>query len=452
MAPAEITSTTVARKYKPAPSQLDPDQVHQAAKSLVKHLSSTVSENKLASGKKSLLADSDDTTSTSDDTPIWVVFTSKHYFAEKRTPKARTISLPHSFRTSPTLRICLITTDPQRMYKDLVESPSFPSDVSKRISRVISIGKLQAKYKTYEARRQLKEEHDIFLADDRLYFKLVTVLGNVFFQNGGQKRPIPVSLMGTKKREIERDSLGMPIKKKLPDGTRGSELVGEPKDVAAAIEKALHSTLVHLSPSVSTAIKAGEASFPPERLAENIKAVVDTMVEKYLPQKWSLVRSIHIKGPETTALPIWMAEELWVDDSSVLENGFKAIEQTEEQKLAEKEARSWEKKWGSKLLGDAARELLDDEEVKEIEDQQKSKKRKANRSADKVVTKKAKKEEANIDLAKEIADRKAKLKKMKRDAIEDADEVAPKKKSKVAEVEPVDEVKTKKKSKKDKAA
>jgi len=52
------------------------------------------------------------------------------------------------------------------------------------------------------------------------------------------------------------------------------------------------------------------------------------MVERFVPKKWRGVKSLHIKGPETMALPIWLADELWVDEGDVLDEEVanKAIE------------------------------------------------------------------------------------------------------------------------------
>ena len=35
---------------------------------------------------------------------------------------------------------------------------------------------------------------------------------------------------------------------------------------------------------------------------------------------WKNVRAVHVKGPNTMALPIWLADELWVDEGMVLED------------------------------------------------------------------------------------------------------------------------------------
>jgi ribosome biogenesis protein UTP30 len=70
----------------------------------------------------------------------------------------------------------LITKDPQREYKDLLES----NDI-KFISRVVGIQKLKGKFKPFEARRMLLKESGLFLADDRVIPLLPKLLGKAFF-------------------------------------------------------------------------------------------------------------------------------------------------------------------------------------------------------------------------------------------------------------------------------
>ena len=41
-------------------------------------------------------------------------------------------------------------------------------------------------------------------------------------------------------------------------------------------------------------------------------------VDKFISKKWKGVKFIHVKGPNTMALPIWMADELWEDEEQVL--------------------------------------------------------------------------------------------------------------------------------------
>jgi ribosome biogenesis protein UTP30 len=81
----------------------------------------------------------------------------------------------------------------------------------------------------------------------------------------------------------------------------------------------LKAALVALSPSTLTSVRVGFAGWSAEKLAENITAVANELIAKFVPKKWRGVRAIHIKGPETAALPIWLADELWTDEADVLE-------------------------------------------------------------------------------------------------------------------------------------
>lgn len=72
--------------------------------------------------------------------------------------------------------VCLITKDPQREYKDLLETHGI-----RFISRVVGIEKLKGKFKPFEARRMLLKENDLFLADERVVPLLPGLLGSKFF-------------------------------------------------------------------------------------------------------------------------------------------------------------------------------------------------------------------------------------------------------------------------------
>ena len=73
--------------------------------------------------------------------------------------------------------VCLITKDPQREYKDLLETHGI-----KFISRVVGIEKLKGKFKPFEARRMLLKENALFLADERVIPLLPGLLGKAFFK------------------------------------------------------------------------------------------------------------------------------------------------------------------------------------------------------------------------------------------------------------------------------
>jgi len=100
--------------------------------------------------------------------------------------------------------VCLITKDPQREYKDLLEVKNV-----KFISRVVGLEKLKGKFKGFDARRLLLRENGLFLADDRVLPLLPKLLGKEWFKAKkcvymflfyyiyltlGSRQPIPVSL------------------------------------------------------------------------------------------------------------------------------------------------------------------------------------------------------------------------------------------------------------------
>lgn len=253
------------------------------------------------------------------------VTTKRHIHDSKKLQPGK-IVLPHPLHDDPESTICLIVADPQRHYKNVVASDEFPEDLRKRITRVIDLKHLTAKFKQYEAQRKLFAEHDIFLSDDRVINRLPKALGKSFYKSTA-KRPIPVVLQTKKPRE---QTTGKPAKR------NPNEINCRPAtEIATEIQKAIGAALVHLSPSTNTAVKVGFANMEPQALSENIVKVAGDMANKYVPKNKNGVKSIYIKGPETVALPIWQDTELWVDaEVDVIANGSelaKTIEAKKEQ-------------------------------------------------------------------------------------------------------------------------
>ncbi|KAL2113443.1 hypothetical protein VUR80DRAFT_3843 [Thermomyces stellatus] len=292
-----------------APTSVDPEQALKASKALIAHIKKASAQKSSSSAKKNILDEIEpDNALALADTPIWLTLTTKRHIADTNRLKPDKIPLPHPLHSNSHETICLITADPQRAYKDIVASDEFPEDLRKRITRVIGYSKVRAKYRQYEAQRQLFNEHDIFLGDDRIINRLPQALGKTFYKTTA-KRPVPVvfrSQTRTKKKAAG--------KKKDEDEEVNAASPGE---IAQEINKAISAALVSLSPSTNTAIKVGYASWTPQQVAENVAEVASTLVSKHVPKGWSNVKSIYIKGPETTALPIWQTEELWVDGRDV---------------------------------------------------------------------------------------------------------------------------------------
>lgn len=213
-----------------------------------------------------------------------------------------------------------------------------------------------------------------------------------------------MSLTGNVKTAKEKDGEG---KKKKKSGEGASGVVGAPQDVAKAIEKTLASALVHLSPSATTAIRVGKASWPAQHIVENVEAVVKGLLEgeRWVPKGWRNVRSIHVKGPNTTSLPVWLASELWVDEGDVLDQKFveekrekRTLKGRGEKRKAVEEAKSEEgavKKRGADEVDGA--------------------------DGEKAKRKRERKEKESDDLEKEIKLRKERLRKQKEEAMKDVD-------------------------------
>jgi ribosome biogenesis protein UTP30 len=182
---------------------------------------------------------------------------------------------------------------------------------------VIAISKLRAKYKSYESKRQLFSEHDIFIADDRVVTMLPPILGKAFYERG-TKRPIAVSI-GDENERKSKEKMEKKMKKKNTV-TPTDHSVASPQRLADEITKALSVALVHLSPSTCTAVRVGKASWDAAKVAENIDTVVAGLVTRFVPKGWRNIRALHVKGAETAALPLWLASELWLDEDDIMKD------------------------------------------------------------------------------------------------------------------------------------
>jgi ribosome biogenesis protein UTP30 len=164
-------------KLRSGDSKVDPDQALKASKALLAHMIKAGKEKAAKADKKSLLAaDSDDESSLSEQ-PIWLTIATKRHIVDSARLKPGKVVLPHPLNTDPQISVLLVTADPQRAYKNLVASEEFPEEWRKRITRVIDVGKLRAKYKQYEELRKLYAEHDVVLGDSRIINRLPKILG-----------------------------------------------------------------------------------------------------------------------------------------------------------------------------------------------------------------------------------------------------------------------------------
>ncbi|PYH48794.1 uncharacterized protein BP01DRAFT_371036 [Aspergillus saccharolyticus JOP 1030-1] len=360
-------------------------QVSRASGALLRHIKSTQVEKEKSAAKKTLIGDNDEDSDGDESTPtnneaVWLVLTTKKHVVDKNRLKPGKIPIPHSLNASSSLSICLITADPQRAVKNIVADPSFPPHLTERIDRVIGYTKLQARYNSFERRRQLLQEHDVFLADDRIIMRLVKTLGKTFYKSS--KRPIPIRIAEIEKvdgKKVKKD-----VKAKSNSKEEGSAFAS-PAVVAKEIEKALNCAPVQLAPATTAAIRVGSSSFTAEQLAENVDAVVKGLTEKFVTKGWRNIKALHIKGANTMAMPIWLASELWVEEGDIVEEGAE-----------EEETKA--------VAGKKRKQIAAVEEEKQIETPKKAKKAKAAEDDEDALTLAARKEKLQKQKAKALAD------------------------------------------------
>ncbi|KAI5920631.1 ribosomal protein L1p/L10e family-domain-containing protein [Camillea tinctor] len=369
---------TVTLRSETAVSLVDPDQTLKASRALLSHMQKASQEKAANETKKDLLADPD--AEVFETIPIWCTVTTKRHITDSRSLKPSKIVLPHSLNADAE-NICVITAEPQRHYKNLVAADDFPQELRKKITRVIDIGKLKAKHKSYEQQRALYAAHDAFVADSRIISRLPAVLGKTFYKTTA-KRPISIEIQARKAKV---------------DGKRAKRAKGEkddevnactPAQLAREIERAVGAAIVNLAPTTNTAVRIGYAGWAAEQVAANADAFVKALVERHIPGKWKNMKSVYLKGPETVALPIWQTDELWVEGKDIVADG-----------------------------SEEAQALLSGSEKANVGKKRKSLDGAAEKDAKKVKkSSSAKPEDDDAKLDKEIADRKAALKKQKKAA------------------------------------
>ncbi|KIJ62675.1 hypothetical protein HYDPIDRAFT_182713 [Hydnomerulius pinastri MD-312] len=198
---------------------------------------------------------------------IWLQIAVKMMQPEQKLKPIR-VPLKYPVIDPRTSSVCLITKDPQREYKDLLEQHKI-----KFISRVVGVEKLKGKFKAYEARRLLLKENAMFLADERVIPLLPRLLGSKWFE--AKKQPIPVNL------------------------TR--------KDLKGELERAIESSYMHQNKGTCTSVKVGILSHTPKQIQTNLETALPAIVG-HIKGGWDNIQSLHIKTSTSISLPIWTCD------------------------------------------------------------------------------------------------------------------------------------------------
>lgn len=230
----------------------------------------SVKSNKTTeSKKKNLLDETDETESTdaAEKKSFYVMFGLKKIPTEVSV-KPQLISVPNTWKSATSaesVRVCIFTKDPHEEYKKRIKALGIAS-----IVKVIPISKLRKNFKPFEAKRQLCASYDIFLTDCRVVAFLPKLIGKKFFE--AKKIPVVVDL--TK------------------------------EDLKAELETAINSTYLHLTSGPCSSVKIGLGSQGVSALTENGAQIIKQVIEK-IPGGWNNIKALHIKTPDSLALPIY---------------------------------------------------------------------------------------------------------------------------------------------------
>jgi ribosome biogenesis protein UTP30 len=261
----------------------DTPKVIEAPKNLNKNLSKALcalidfeqkksnkskTENKDGNKKNLLDVDEDEgSTSSADKKSFYVMFGLKKIPAEVSV-KPQLISIPNSWKSASSadsVRVCIFTKDPHEEYKKRIKALGVAS-----IVKVMPVSKLRKNFKPFEAKRQLCASYDIFLTDCRIVSLLPKLIGKKFFES--KKIPVVVDL--TK------------------------------EDLKSELETAINSTYLHLTSGPCFSVKIGLGSQEVSALTENGAQIIKQVIEK-IPGGWDNIKVIHVKTPDSLALPVY---------------------------------------------------------------------------------------------------------------------------------------------------
>ncbi|KAJ9478331.1 Ribosome biogenesis protein UTP30 [Pseudozyma hubeiensis] len=255
-----IIATPSSSQIGVSNSNLDPVQVLKAFRALSAHIarrSKPSSTDLPLDGPSGSLRDPSNT--------VYLQLTLSHLSPTSHVKPVR-INLPHALHTPGDVSVCLLVKDPQREYKDLLVERGIKS-----ISRVVGVTKLKGKFKPFDARRALVQDHDLFLADSRIVPTLPNLCGKVFFD--AKKHPITVNLA---KKGLEEE-----------------------------LASAISATTFLQNKGSCTTIKIGYmAKHSPEQLAQNLMAVIPAVLSR-VKGGWENVNNIDVKTGNSAALPVW---------------------------------------------------------------------------------------------------------------------------------------------------
>jgi ribosome biogenesis protein UTP30 len=188
------------------------------------------------------------------------------------TPRPLQIPLPHSFCAAGLTKACIFVKDPQRAFKDEIQSLKIPY-----LAKVIGYSKLKKNFKQYKDKRALLRQYDMFLADIRIYKMLPELLGKEFYAK--KKFPCPIKVHGF-----------------------------EPEELQKQLNKAAKCTYFIQGNGPNYSVRVGKTSQSPKEIAENIEQALPralAYIGAFDGIKFSKVQSVSVKIGDSPELPIF---------------------------------------------------------------------------------------------------------------------------------------------------
>lgn len=285
---ASPASKKLKKAKAPAPSQakefgyVSKSQAQKAVSELQKYLA----RQKEQSEEKSQLFDDED----EPERDLYVDVQTKKYISQKPEFKPRLIELAKPYlREQEELKTCLFLRDhfiSNAEQLEEVENADIPT-----LKKILTLTQLKTIYHTFEKRRELYSEYDLFLVDEAILSSMPNVLGKTFYMNEKAKFPINIRVASTKNQN------------QLSLVTLNNQL-----------NKVLSSTAYLPPVGNSVLIKIGSFNklFSETDLLENLHNVLKTFDE-------SLLLTIGIKTTESPVVPLYYTDKIY-SDSDVLEN------------------------------------------------------------------------------------------------------------------------------------
>ena len=228
----------------------------------------------------------------------------------KKQLRYETVKLPNPLIDAYEASVCLIVRDPKEKAEAKVEAAGV------KVAKVLAIKSLKKKYKSPEAKRELCNRFDVFLAEEEITEMLPTLLGRYFFEV--KKHKIPIAI----------DAISKP-----------------------SFDRALNSTRFRLSTGATLGVRIGKLdSMTHTQIIQNVETVLP-VVEQYLAKKGNGVIGVDVQVTNSISLPVYI----------------KKVEDQVETKKAETKKAETKKSQTKKVASKKRAAASDDSDSEEVE-------------------------------------------------------------------------------------